>query len=87
MQENWFPAQIAGGLGRESVKTTYHEQRVRVRRAHGNHKEADAQGEKDITIYFADSYASWQKGAIKNANKHIGKYISKKYTSMISATD
>ena len=29
-------------------------------------------------VYFADSYCSWQKGAIENANKHIRKYIPKK---------
>lgn len=28
-------------------------------------------------IYFADSYASWQKGAIENANKLIRQYIPK----------
>lgn len=26
-------------------------------------------------VYFADSYCSWQKGAIENANKLIRKYI------------
>lgn len=35
------------------------------------------QGEK-IIVYFADSYCSWQKGAIENANKLIRKYIPKK---------
>ena len=34
-------------------------------------------GEK-ITIYFTDSYAAWQKGAVENANKLIRKYIPKK---------
>lgn len=29
-------------------------------------------------VYFADSYCSWQKGAIENANKLIRKYIPKK---------
>ena len=29
-------------------------------------------------VYFADSYCSWQKGAIENANKFIRKYITKK---------
>lgn len=29
-------------------------------------------------VYFADSYCSWQKGAIENANKIIRKYIPKK---------
>ena len=29
------------------------------------------------TVYFADSYASWQKGAIENANKLIRQYIPK----------
>lgn len=30
-----------------------------------------------VKIYFADPYASWQKGAIENANKLIRQYISK----------
>ncbi len=34
-------------------------------------------GEK-VIVYFADSYASWQKGAIENANKLIRRYIPKK---------
>lgn len=29
------------------------------------------------TVYFADPYASWQKGAIENANKLIRQYIPK----------
>ena len=29
------------------------------------------------TIYFADSYCSWQKGAIANANKLIRQYFPK----------
>lgn len=28
-------------------------------------------------VFFADSYASWQKGAIENANKIIRQYIPK----------
>ena len=31
-----------------------------------------------VIVYFADSYASWQKGAIEHANKLIRKYIPKK---------
>ena len=31
----------------------------------------------NTTVYFADSYASWQKGAIENANKLIRQYIPK----------
>jgi IS30 family transposase len=31
-----------------------------------------------VVVYFADSYSSWQKGAIENANKLIRKYIPKK---------
>lgn len=31
-----------------------------------------------VVVYFADSYASWQKGTIENANKLIRKYIPKK---------
>lgn len=29
------------------------------------------------TVYFADSYASWQKGAIENTNKLVRQYIPK----------
>jgi IS30 family transposase len=32
---------------------------------------------KPNLVYFADSYASWQKGAIENANKLIRQYIPK----------
>ena len=35
-------------------------------------------GQDKIIVYFADSYCSWQKGAIENANKLIRKYIPKK---------
>jgi len=35
-------------------------------------------GAEDIIVYFADSYCSWQKGAIENANKLIRRYIPKK---------
>lgn len=35
-------------------------------------------GKPPVTVYFADSYCSWQKGAIENANKLIRKYIPKK---------
>lgn len=31
----------------------------------------------NTTVYFADSYASWQKGAIENENKLIRQYIPK----------
>lgn len=33
---------------------------------------------KNVIVYFADSYCSWQKGAIENANKLIRRYIPKK---------
>lgn len=35
-------------------------------------------GLPDVTIYFADSYCSWQKGAVENVNKQIRQYIPKK---------
>lgn len=35
-------------------------------------------GADPIVVYFADSYCSWQKGAIENANKLIRRYIRKK---------
>ena len=37
-----------------------------------------SKGYDDITVYFADSYCSWQKGAVENANKLIRQYIPKK---------
>ena len=40
-------------------------------------EELPCDGDSSI-VYFADSYASWQKGAIENANKLIRKYIPKK---------
>ena len=35
-------------------------------------------GLEDVTVYFADSYSSWQKGAVENVNKLIRQYIPKK---------
>lgn len=31
----------------------------------------------DTTVYFADSYCFWQKGAIENTNKLIRQYLPK----------
>lgn len=41
-------------------------------------KNLTPKGMDDIIVYFADSYCSWQKGAIENANKLIRRYIPKK---------
>lgn len=41
-------------------------------------KRLTPRGKEKIIVYFADSYASWQKGAVENANKLIRKYIPKK---------
>lgn len=41
-------------------------------------KGLSGKGKRDVTVYFADSYSSWQKGAIENANKLIRKYIPKR---------
>ncbi|MBD5374073.1 MAG: IS30 family transposase [Bacteroides sp.] len=35
-------------------------------------------GLEDVIVYFADSYCSWQKGAVENVNKLIRQYIPKK---------
>jgi IS30 family transposase len=35
-------------------------------------------GLDDVTVYFADSYCSWQKGAVENVNKLIRQYIPQK---------
>ena len=35
-------------------------------------------GMPDVTVYFADSYCSWQKGAVEHQNKLIRQYIPKK---------
>ena len=37
-------------------------------------------------VYFADPYASWQKGAIENTNKLIRQYIPK-HTNFDEVTD
>lgn len=45
-------------------------------------------GLPDVTVYFADSYCSWQKGAVEHENKLIRQYIpKKKQISMISQTN
>lgn len=41
-------------------------------------KRLTPRGKRKIVVYFADSYCSWQKGAVENANKLIRKYIPKK---------
>ena len=41
-------------------------------------------GLDDVTVYFADSYSSWQKGAVENVNKLIKDYTFLK--SLISTT-
>lgn len=41
-------------------------------------KRLSIKGKEKVKVYFADSYSSWQKGAIENANKLIRKYIPKK---------
>lgn len=41
-------------------------------------KRLSMKGKDKVIVYFADSYCSWQKGSIENANKLIRKYIPKK---------
>ena len=40
-------------------------------------KKLSKNGQDKVIVYFADSYCSWQKGAIENAYKLIRKYIPK----------
>ncbi|MCD8202132.1 MAG: IS30 family transposase, partial [Prevotella sp.] len=40
----------------------------------------------NVPVFFADSYCSWQKGAIENENKLIRQYIPKG-TDLNSLTD
>ena len=35
-------------------------------------------GKEDVIVYFADSYCSWQKGAVEHENKLIRQYLPKK---------
>lgn len=35
-------------------------------------------GRDPVVVYFTDSYSSWKKGAVENANKLIRRYIPKK---------
>ena len=35
-------------------------------------------GLPDVTVYFADCYCYWQKGAVEHENKLINQYIPKK---------
>ena len=39
-------------------------------------------GMDDVSVYFADSYCSWQKGAVVHENKLIRQYIPKNPISM-----
>ena len=39
-----------------------------------------------VVVYFADAYASWQKGSIENTNKLIRQYIPK-HTKFDEVTD
>ena len=40
----------------------------------------------DVPVYFADSYCSWQKGAVENENKLVRQYIPKG-TDISTVTD
>ena len=56
----------------------HHRQRLRVLLSQAHLDGIGPKGRKDNNlVYFADSYASWQKGAIENANKLIRQYIPK----------
>ena len=41
-------------------------------------KQLSIRGMQPVKVYFTDTYSSWQKGAIENANKLIRQYIPKK---------
>lgn len=51
---------------------------MRVRRTFTHYGGLSLKGREPVTVYFADSYSSWQKEDIENANKLIRKYIPKK---------
>lgn len=38
---------------------------------------AKKKGREPVTVHFADSYRSWKKGAVENANRPIRRYIPK----------
>ena len=63
---------------REQVKTITTDNGVEFAAHQNISKGLTPKGGKKVIVYFADSYAAWQKGAVENANKLIRKYIPKK---------
>lgn len=51
-----------------------------------NTKHVDIKNEYGIETYFCDTYASWQKGGVENANKLIRRYLPRN-TDMTKMTD
>ena len=82
LTEEWSPRQISGWLKKKGVSISHERIYEMIRedesgelRLHCRHRKI-AEALK-TTVYFADSYSSWQKGAIENANKLIRQYIPK----------
>ena len=82
IEEQWSPRQISGVLKKEGVSVS-HQSIYNLIHADVSEELAHHTRHKLITkylgavVYFADPYASWQKGAIENTNKLIRQYIPK----------
>ena len=63
---------------RETVRTITTDNRCEFAAHLEITRRLSVRGRDRVIVYFADSYCSWQKGAIENANKLIRKYIPKK---------
>lgn len=79
IEEEWSPRQISGYFAKRGVRISHETIYRRIRddasgELRRHRKIAEALGAE---VYFADQYASWQKGSIENANKLIRQYIPK----------
>ena len=78
LHENWTPEQIAGWLKSEaerlraiSHETTFDNDTAFAR--HGLLRQA-----LELTTFFCDAYASWQKGAVENINGRLRRDLPRK---------